>query len=118
LMFSRVASIQPLEGSKVMGALWDITRPCEAELDRYEGVRGGLYRKEYIKVGDVYCLTYIMNRDPYALPFEGYLMTIKQGYEDWGISLRHLAAAVSFTNQKLKDTKVQNLIRSRRKVFA
>jgi hypothetical protein len=39
LIFSGVASIEPCQGSRVQGALWEITDQCERNLDLFEGIR-------------------------------------------------------------------------------
>lgn len=45
-----VATVVPLEGSRVHGLVWELDDHHEAELDRYEGVAGGFYRRERLVV--------------------------------------------------------------------
>lgn len=45
-----VATIVPKAGSEVHGIIWTLDAGGEAELDRYEGVGAGFYRKEFIDV--------------------------------------------------------------------
>lgn len=98
LVFRHVADVEYSRGDKCPGGLWSITRQCEEELDYYEGVKSGLYRKVYIKLllkGKVRrCLLYQMNEDGVAPPGEGYLNTIAQGYYDFGLDLSYLDEAL------------------------
>ena len=61
-----VASVEPEKGSAVIGLLWSITPGCEKSLDKCEGVKHDLYRKEYLPVecgaGTIKALIYISNR--------------------------------------------------------
>jgi gamma-glutamylcyclotransferase (GGCT)/AIG2-like uncharacterized protein YtfP len=50
LVFRGVADVEYDDALSVQGGLWKITRACERTLDRYEGVKSGLYRKENIQV--------------------------------------------------------------------
>lgn len=45
-----VATVIPCKGNEVKGCIWRINERDEATLDRYEGVRGGCYTKETLKV--------------------------------------------------------------------
>lgn len=101
LVFRGVADIETKKGASVQGAIWKITRKCEAALDRYEGVRSGLYRKEYIKIrvvdknGGVHdgdALVYIMTSTNTAPPSDFYLDVIRRGYADFGLDVAQLNA--------------------------
>ena len=61
--------------------IWEIGPEDEAALDRYEGVKHGLYRKVIING----MLTYQMNHSGYAYPDIGYFNTILEGYRDFGL---------------------------------
>lgn len=105
LVFRNVADVEYDPGASVTGGLWDITDRCEAALDRYEGVKGGLYRKEYItisireggKMRERKALIYQMNRSSYSEPGEFYLNSIRKGYKDFGIARELLTEAVEYT---------------------
>lgn len=99
LMFRGVADVVLRKGSTVHGGLWQITRACEAALDRYEGIKSGLYRKCYLTLkirGDVVsCLYYKMNQTPGFYPPDGaYIDCIAQGYRDFGLPLDALNDAL------------------------
>lgn len=105
LVFRGVADIEPCAGASVQGGLWRITGADELALDRYEGVKGGLYGKHYFTVSypdeagqevveDV--LVYIMaceDRREEA-PWQHYLDTIRQGFKDFKLDETFLDEAV------------------------
>ena len=74
LMFSGVATIEPAEGARVPGALWAITEACD-----------------------------VMNSAAPDEPGASYLETIAQGYEDFGLGLDDLWAAVQHTKEMQDD---------------
>jgi len=87
LVFRGVADCVPEVGAECWGGVWKITPVCEEALDRYEGIRHGMYRKEYIRIkptpdGFRNMLIYTMNSDGIMPPSCGYLETIRQGYRD------------------------------------
>ncbi len=100
LAFWGVATILPQKGSKVPVAVWEIDESCERALDVYEGFPR-LYRKvEKIRVemydgseitGMVYIMNYHRGEDAPAL---GYYNVIEQGYEDCGLDISYLEAAL------------------------
>jgi hypothetical protein len=104
LVFRGVADIEhsPNDADAVAGGLWHITRQCERELDIYEGVRGGLYRKEYLQLGVTrngvqtkeVALTYLMNRSGYDSPGQAYYDCISKGFEDFALDESYLIKAV------------------------
>jgi gamma-glutamylcyclotransferase (GGCT)/AIG2-like uncharacterized protein YtfP len=101
LAFYGVASVDPAPGDSVHGLLWECTDACIARLDMYEGVAGGFYRKERLKVeardGDVEALVYVMNVRPYdqaCMPNGHYLDTIVRGYDTFHLPLESLRKAL------------------------
>ena len=99
LVFRGVADCIFEPGSKCPGAIWRITPECEARLDTYEGVKGGLYRKEYIPIcddpdGETQMLVYAMNSTGIYPPGKGYLQIIADGYRDFGLPMKALKQAV------------------------
>lgn len=101
LVFRGVADCIYEEGAKCYGGLWKITPRCEAMLDRYEGYRAdgsGMYRKEIVPLtgldGETELMLYTMNSTGIMPPSEGYLHTIMEGYEDFGLPLKPLREAV------------------------
>jgi gamma-glutamylcyclotransferase (GGCT)/AIG2-like uncharacterized protein YtfP len=102
LMFSGVATIEPAEGARVPGALWAITDACEQNLDVFEGYPW-LYRKQEIMVDGMPVMFYVMNHATAADPGASYLDTIAQGYEDFGLCLGDLWAAVQYTKEMQDD---------------
>lgn len=105
LVFRGVADIIPAEGGTVHGGLWRITPECLISLDRYEGVRNGLYRRVNVtvRVGSrkVSAMTYRMNRGEFGPPSETYLDTIIHGYRDFRLSSRSLRDAVVYTGNMM-----------------
>lgn len=92
-----VATILPSVGSKVVGAIWEVTAECIQELNIYEGYPR-LYDIENMIIrgenGIEYeCFTYIMVRGRITSPSSNYLYTIMQGYEDFGLDKKTLYQA-------------------------
>lgn len=96
--FGAHANVIPAKGQEVPVAIWEITARDEANLDVYEGVRGGYYTKETMTVnvnGEMQeALIYIMTPNPYGTPTDGYLQTIAEGYKDFKFPARILNEAV------------------------
>ena len=92
------ANVIPAKGHEVPVAVWEITEKDEANLDIYEGVRGGYYTKEYtnIQVNGEYrpALIYIMTPNPYGRPADHYLQTIAEGYVAFNLPIKALNDAV------------------------
>ncbi len=106
LVFRGVADIEPKPGCSVQGGLWRITGADEAALDRYEGVRSGLYGKHYFTVSykddggnDVIedVLVYIIATEDRGLlaPAQFYLDTIREGFKDFRLDETSLDTAVA-----------------------
>lgn len=86
LRFSYHANIVKGEASDLLGlGLWHITPECEKALDKYEGVSGGYYRKEYFTFEGQRVLVYIMNVDHLELPNLTYYHTLAHGFGDFNI---------------------------------
>jgi AIG2-like family len=88
LVFRGVADAIQEPGAFCYGGVWRITPEDEAALDTHEGVRHGLYRKEYIPIepmpdGEDCVLIYTTNSTGIFPPSESYLECIKQGYRDF-----------------------------------
>jgi len=77
------ATVSPSPGHHVWGAIWNVSDSDLASLDRYEGVAGGLYRREITTVTartqpiDVHL--YIENYDDHGMPRPDYLERIIAG---------------------------------------
>jgi gamma-glutamylcyclotransferase (GGCT)/AIG2-like uncharacterized protein YtfP len=95
LVFRSVADVEIHKGATCPVGVWEITADCERALDRYEGVSGGLYRKERVAFddGDT-ALLYVMNSTGLMVPSEYYLNAIREGYRDFGLDETALDAAV------------------------
>jgi len=102
LAFSGVATIRPDPAGTVDGALWAISDTDEQALDTFEGWPT-LYRKEILSCDGLEFMVYIMNCDQPWPPGSGYLETIARGYQDWGLGLDKLAAAVARNRQDIMD---------------
>ena len=91
LVFRGWADVASAPDRSVTGGLWRITTACEATLDAYEDVAGGLYRRLMLAVvpeggtGPVEALVYRMVASHAAPPEQDYLATALQGYRDFGI---------------------------------
>tara|TARA_Y100000590_G_C15683374_1_gene1000645 strand:- start:858 stop:1265 length:408 start_codon:yes stop_codon:yes gene_type:complete len=80
------ANIIKKKGSKVAGAIWEITKEHEKILDRYEGFPI-TYQKEYFYLREKKIMFYIMNKYVFKDPPKSYIDTINKGYEDCNIDL-------------------------------
>lgn len=102
--FGAHANVIPAKGYDVPVAIWKINAEDERALDRYEGVAGGYYTKEYLEVevnGKMRkCLIYIMTPNPYGLPTDRYLGTIARGYADFNLDIRVLNTAIRYAYDK------------------
>lgn len=97
------ANVVPEKGQKVPVVVWEISAANEKALDRYEGVRGGYYTKEYFTIevnGEmVEALIYIMCPRDYNIPAAGYLETISEGYHDFNFDIRYLKEATKHSRK-------------------
>ena len=95
LVFRDVADIEPAPGSVVHGALYKVTPKDVKALDRYEGVKAGLYRQVSFRIRgtDEAGFFYRMNDDYIFPPSRGYYDTIDEGYLDWKLPISELELA-------------------------
>ncbi len=82
-----VANIVPSEGDRVWGVLYKIGQDCEETLDKFEGVKRGIYSKRYLKVKDekgkeYEALVYMREPQPVGEPSEDYRKTVVEGSEE------------------------------------
>lgn len=105
LTFRRVATIEPQPGAVTPVGVWEITPADEKALDYYEGYPH-LYRKENIKVvmhdgTELEAMVYIMNSGEPQMPYNQYYRVIEQGYNDVGLDVKYLQAALDDTNKRI-----------------
>jgi len=81
------ANIVKKKGSKVAGAIWEITKNHEKILDNYEQFPN-IYQKECFYLEEKKIMFYIMNKYFIKNPPNSYVETINKGYEDCNIDLR------------------------------
>ena len=74
-------------GSKVAGAIWEITKEHEKILDHYEQFPN-IYQKQYFYLGGKKIMFYIMKKYIFKDPPKSYIDTMNKGYEDCNIDLR------------------------------
>ena len=97
LVLRGVADIEIGEPEDMIpGGIWEIGPEDEAALDRYEGVKHGLYRKVIING----MLTYQMNHSGYAYPSSDYFRTILEGYRDFGLDESELYNARDYSDYR------------------
>ena len=89
------ANIIKNKKSKVYGALWNINKKDEKELDWYEGVDYNYYQKEYFTINGKKVLVYIQNIYYLKKPNSTYLHTIIEGYKDCFLDIVKLKKIVS-----------------------
>ena len=75
------------EGSKVAGAIWDISKKHEKILDTYEQFPN-IYKKKYFYLSEKKIMFYIMKEYFIKDPPKSYIDVINQGYKDCNIDLR------------------------------
>ncbi len=74
-------------GSKVAGAIWEITKDHEKILDNYEQFPN-IYQKEHFYLEEKKIMFYIMQKYFVKNPPNSYIDTINKGYEDCNVDLR------------------------------
>jgi len=78
------------------GALWEITDICEESLDIFEGYPS-YYKKIYLEQDGFKFMAYEMNElDMSAVPSQGYIELLEEGYRDWNLDMRLLDKATGF----------------------
>jgi gamma-glutamylcyclotransferase (GGCT)/AIG2-like uncharacterized protein YtfP len=109
LTFRGVATLEPEPTAQTPVGVWELEPGDEAALDRYEGYPY-LYRKETVEVevrGVRHkAMVYLMNSGRPAMPSTSYYRAIAEGYDDVGLDIAYLEAA-------LKDTQKRILKKSR-----
>ena len=81
------ANIIKKKGSKVPGAIWEITKDHEKILDNYEQFPN-IYQKKYFYLEEKKIMFYIMSKYFIIDPPKNYIDTINKGYKDCSIDLR------------------------------
>ena len=81
------ANIIKKKGSKIAGAIWEITKEHEKILDNYEQFPN-IYQKEYFYLEGKKIMFYIMSKYFFKDPPNSYIDTMNKGYEDCNIDLR------------------------------
>jgi len=81
------ANVIKKKGSKVTGAIWEITKEHEKILDNYEQFPN-IYHKEYFYLGEKKTMFYTMSKCFFKDPPKSYIDVINKGYEDCNIDLR------------------------------
>lgn len=116
LEFYPLATITKSLGFSVPIVLWRISENDVINLDYYEGVAQGLYRKEVLTVTlqngkKVQAMVYVMDFKSEMLysPSPAYYCSILEGYEENGIEVKSLAiaaikAGARFQSIEGKDT--------------
>lgn len=87
------------EADTVPGVIYKISANHESDLDRFEGVSSGSYRKETFRFRDKHrhwhnVLFYKKNGDMICSPSSAYLSRIKRGYEHYALATAKLQEAV------------------------
>lgn len=101
LVFRGAADCIHAKDETCPGALWRITSRCERALDAYEGISGGHYRKEFVRLngvkGEDRLMFYVTDSEGVFPPAERYLSIIRRGYKDFGLPLDYLETALQFS---------------------
>ena len=82
------ANIVKKKGSKVPGAIWEITKKHEKLLDGYEEFPKS-YQKKYFYLNGRKIMFYIMNECFIRKPSKSYINTIKEGYKNCNIDIKY-----------------------------
>ena len=82
------ANIFKKKGSKVPGAIWQITKKHEKILDRYEEFPRS-YQKKYFYLNGKKVMFYIMGKCFIRKPPTSYINTIKAGYKNCNIDIKY-----------------------------
>ena len=82
-----VASIKPLRGERVLGAIYEGSEECLRRLDKYESSYNRLNVTVFDEDGEpIGAITYIKAvQSEETQPSKEYLAIIQQGYRDWRI---------------------------------
>lgn len=100
--FSRHADIIENPDFNTQGVLWDITAECEKSLDALEGFPTYYLKKQvwvFHNGSPVECMTYYMTGDlPDALPSQGYLEMLFEGYSEHGVDTEQIIDSIDLIN--------------------
>ena len=83
------ANIVKKKGSRVPGAIWEITKKHEKILDRYEEFPKS-YKKKYFYLNGKKIMFYIMDKCFIKKPPKSYINIIKKGYKNCNIDIKHI----------------------------
>ena len=83
------ANVVKKKGSKVPGAIWEITKKHEKILDRYEEFPRS-YQKEYFYFNGIKVMFYIMTKYFIKKPPKSYINTIIEGYKNCNIDIKYI----------------------------
>jgi len=89
------ANIVKNKKSEVQGAIWNISKKDEQELDVYEGIDYNYYQKEYFNFSGKKVLVYVQKKYYLQKPNSTYLHTIIQGYKDCSLDMKKLKMIIS-----------------------
>ena len=100
LVFRGVATIEPKPGASVQCGIWKISTDDERSLDRYEGYPRLYVKQDFrvtVKGKTVRAMAYVMPNGIRRLspPSTGYLLTIAEGYDDFGLDVKPLSIAAT-----------------------
>ena len=82
------ANVIKKKGSKVPGAIWEITKKHEEILDRYEGFPD-TYQKKYFYLNGKRIMFYIMLKYFFKKAPQSYINTIIEGYKNCNIDAKY-----------------------------
>lgn len=100
LVFRGVATIEPKPGASVQCGIWKISADDERSLDRYEGYPRLYVKQDFwvtVKGKTIRAMAYVMTNGIRRLspPSTGYLLTIAEGYDDFGLDDKPLSIAAT-----------------------
>ncbi|MGN0609845.1 MAG: gamma-glutamylcyclotransferase family protein [Oscillospiraceae bacterium] len=106
-------TIEPKAGASVPVAVWEVTKACEASLDRYEGYPAFYYKKDMIldirgiKTGKVRRRTafvYIMHEErEVGIPSFYYVKTCINGYRSFGFDEKYIFDAIEISRRNIYE---------------
>ena len=93
------ANVNKKKGSKVPGAIWEITKKHEEILDQYEEFPTS-YRKDYFTLHGKKVMFYIMDKCSYIKPSKRYVNIVKEGYKNCNLDLNYLKERLFYFNME------------------
>jgi gamma-glutamylcyclotransferase (GGCT)/AIG2-like uncharacterized protein YtfP len=101
------ATVVPTKGTNTHGVLWNITDQCEYHLDLLEGFPT-YYDKHDVEVvwqgQTVTAMTYRMVEQGLRRPSMGYVAILEQGYQEHGLPIEQLDAALERSSHLTYNT--------------